>query len=215
MWETWVLSLAWEDPLKKGKTTHSSILAGVTKSLTWLSSFPFHFRAIMTFTKFSRGNMWVALWLFSRWGVDHCPPSVGPNEWMGRHAIVLTTEGRARVCTNHWIACLVPRSGCPWGDWGRHTLSVKCIAAAVLLTTHWTPKLCGLPGICHRESGVCSEGLQLQSLWGEACPLKSDEQRAVAWDGDNSMPQTSLAAWSPLAEGPHCFSTWAACQLPD
>ena len=26
MWETWVRSLSWEDPLKKGKTTHSSIL---------------------------------------------------------------------------------------------------------------------------------------------------------------------------------------------
>ena len=27
MWETWVRSLAWEDPLKKGKAIHSSILA--------------------------------------------------------------------------------------------------------------------------------------------------------------------------------------------
>ena len=27
MWETWVLSLGWEDPLEKGKGTHSSILA--------------------------------------------------------------------------------------------------------------------------------------------------------------------------------------------
>ena len=27
MWETWVQSLGWEDPLKKGKVTHSSILA--------------------------------------------------------------------------------------------------------------------------------------------------------------------------------------------
>ena len=27
MQETWVQSLAWEDPLKKGKATHSSILA--------------------------------------------------------------------------------------------------------------------------------------------------------------------------------------------
>ena len=26
--ETWVQSLGWEDPLKKGKVTHSSILAG-------------------------------------------------------------------------------------------------------------------------------------------------------------------------------------------
>ena len=27
MWETWVLSLCWEDPLEKGKPTHSSIPA--------------------------------------------------------------------------------------------------------------------------------------------------------------------------------------------
>ena len=27
MWETWVLSLSWEDPLEKGKATHFSILA--------------------------------------------------------------------------------------------------------------------------------------------------------------------------------------------
>ena len=27
MWETWVRSLVWENPLKKGKATHSSILA--------------------------------------------------------------------------------------------------------------------------------------------------------------------------------------------
>ena len=27
MWKTWVQSLGWEDPLEKGKATHSSILA--------------------------------------------------------------------------------------------------------------------------------------------------------------------------------------------
>ena len=27
MWETWVQSLGWEDPLEKGKATHYSILA--------------------------------------------------------------------------------------------------------------------------------------------------------------------------------------------
>jgi len=27
MWETWVRSLGWGDPLEKGKATHSSILA--------------------------------------------------------------------------------------------------------------------------------------------------------------------------------------------
>ena len=49
--ETWVWSLCWEDPLEKGKSTHSSILAwripwttvyGVTKTQTWLSDFHFH-----------------------------------------------------------------------------------------------------------------------------------------------------------------------------
>ena len=50
MWETWVQSLGWEDPLEKGMATHSSVLAwnslgrgawwaavhSVTKSRTWL-----------------------------------------------------------------------------------------------------------------------------------------------------------------------------------
>ena len=36
MWETWVRSLGWEDPLEKGKAAHSSILAW---SWTWLSGF--------------------------------------------------------------------------------------------------------------------------------------------------------------------------------
>ena len=52
MWETWVQSLGWEDPLEEGMATHSSILVwgipvdrearwatvyGVTKSWTRLS----------------------------------------------------------------------------------------------------------------------------------------------------------------------------------
>ena len=52
MWDTWVWSLGWEDPLKKGKATYSSILAwvdciihGVTKSWTWLSYLHFHFHS--------------------------------------------------------------------------------------------------------------------------------------------------------------------------
>ena len=32
MWETWVRSLGWEDPLEKGKTTHPSILA---RRISW------------------------------------------------------------------------------------------------------------------------------------------------------------------------------------
>ena len=52
MWETWVQSLDWEDPLAKEKATYSSILAwripwtivyGVAKSQTQLNDFHFHF----------------------------------------------------------------------------------------------------------------------------------------------------------------------------
>ena len=52
MRETWVQSLGWEDPLEKGKATHSSTLTwriswtiqsmGVTKSRTRLSDFHCH-----------------------------------------------------------------------------------------------------------------------------------------------------------------------------
>ena len=58
MWETWVGSLGWEEPLEEGMATHSSILArriprdrgtwqatvhGVAKSQTRLSNFTFTF----------------------------------------------------------------------------------------------------------------------------------------------------------------------------
>ena len=51
MRETWVQSLGWEDPLEKGKATHSSTLAwripwtvhGVAKSWTRLNDFHSHF----------------------------------------------------------------------------------------------------------------------------------------------------------------------------
>ena len=63
VWETWVSSLGWEDPLEEGMATHSSILAwritmdrrswratvhGVAKSWTRLSdfTFTFHFHAL-------------------------------------------------------------------------------------------------------------------------------------------------------------------------
>ena len=54
VWETWVRSLGWEDPLEKGTTTHSSnsglensmdcIAHEVAKSQTRLSDFHFHMK---------------------------------------------------------------------------------------------------------------------------------------------------------------------------
>ena len=59
MWKTWVRSLGWEDPLEKGKATHSSILAwripwtvhGVAKSQALLSNFHFHFLELSLLTR--------------------------------------------------------------------------------------------------------------------------------------------------------------------
>ena len=41
MWETWVRSLSWEDPLEEGMATHSNILAWKipwTEEPSWLQS---------------------------------------------------------------------------------------------------------------------------------------------------------------------------------
>ena len=48
MWETWVQTLGWEDPLEKGMATYSIILAWrIPWSRTWQKDFHFHF---FTFT---------------------------------------------------------------------------------------------------------------------------------------------------------------------
>ena len=57
MWETWVRSLGWEDPLEKGKdgkryplqysgleNSMDCIVHGIAKSQTHLSDFHFHFQ---------------------------------------------------------------------------------------------------------------------------------------------------------------------------
>ena len=49
MWETWILSLSWEDPLEKGKATHSSILAWRFPWTVWSMGLK-NVRATFTFT---------------------------------------------------------------------------------------------------------------------------------------------------------------------
>ena len=79
MWETWVRSLGWEDPLKKGKATHSSTLSwriGVAKSQTQLIDFHFHYLWIksVSLPSFKKKNfLWVSLYSF--------PVSPTPNPW--------------------------------------------------------------------------------------------------------------------------------------
>ena len=45
MWEIWVQSLDWEDPLEKGAPTYSSILAWrIPWTMSWTQLSDFHFR---------------------------------------------------------------------------------------------------------------------------------------------------------------------------
>ena len=90
MWETWVWSLAWEDPLEKGKPTYSSILTlripwttiqGFPKSWTWLSDFYFtslpryNFSSALFKPAWELAEGWVhsqtypPRWLAAIWGV--------------------------------------------------------------------------------------------------------------------------------------------------
>ena len=67
--ETWVQSLSWNNPLEKGKATHSSILAWripwtvhrVAKSQIWLSKFHFHIHHIFNLQTIP----WIIWW--NRW----------------------------------------------------------------------------------------------------------------------------------------------------
>ena len=66
MWETWIQSLGWEDPLEKEKATHSSILAwrilvhGVPKSQTLSLSL-------------------VVIWGFFFFGLTHALQDLSPS----------------------------------------------------------------------------------------------------------------------------------------
>ena len=68
MWETWVRSLGWEDPLEKGMATHSSLLAwkiprteepGRLQSLGWQRVSDFHFTNSGTSWQIGQFQNWV------------------------------------------------------------------------------------------------------------------------------------------------------------
>ena len=91
MQETWILSLGWEDPLEKGKATHSSILSwrtpwtaqsmGVANSQTWLSNFHFHFL-------FPMGkNQWLADCLRASPGMECVRPQKGRWGMLGSYCL--------------------------------------------------------------------------------------------------------------------------------
>ena len=72
MWETWVWSLGWEDPLEKGMANHSSILA---LRIPWTEE-PGRF---MGSQRVGRG--WVTFTLLFSSVTQSCPTLCNPMDW--------------------------------------------------------------------------------------------------------------------------------------
>ena len=128
MQETWVWSLGWEDPLRKGTATHFSILAwripwtivhGVTKIQTWLSNFHFHFSHSggtvdlgLHFTHPSSGRLHLASFpspkaqsLIQRWAYDLRGPihslTSGTKMDLKRERICSSKNGDIKASSPH------------------------------------------------------------------------------------------------------------------
>jgi len=75
--ETWVRSLGWEDPLEKGKATHSSILAW---RIPW---------TIQSMRLQSVRHDFVSVWEGgSGWGTRVCPWWIPVDMWQNQYNIV-------------------------------------------------------------------------------------------------------------------------------
>ena len=68
MWETWIRSLGWNDPLKKGMTTHPSILAW---RITWVGR-DFHFLSFFLPSSWWRWLKPCVCSLALSWGLCAC-----------------------------------------------------------------------------------------------------------------------------------------------
>lgn len=133
----------------------------------------------MTFTRPSRENIWVALWFFISWDARHCLPSVAPDKWTWWYAGGPHDWEKSQDLHKP-VDCL-PRFSLWESSMGLREARLEGIAAAVLLNTQQTPKLCGLLWICHRESDVISNhvphcrGAILLLNWGRL--IKSSSWR--------------------------------------
>ena len=128
MREIWVWSLGWEDPLEKGKATHSSILAWriswtvheVSKSQTQLSDFHFHFlnqrsNEDIIIDSMASSAQWTWVWANSgRW-------------WRAGKPGVLQSLGSQRV-EHNWATgqqMRAFRKACPKGKTNNLTLLLR------------------------------------------------------------------------------------------
>ena len=101
MWETWVRSLGWEDPLEKRRATHSSILAWRipwTKDRTWLSDFHFS----LSQTLWDRGEVLISK--KDRWTFSTLTKTQFVKQEIGLEYRIITWKIRRGPSTQHQIS---------------------------------------------------------------------------------------------------------------
>ena len=112
MWKTWVRPLGWEDPLEKGKATHSSILAWripwtvhrVAKSQIGLSDSPFtfHFHAL---EKEMATHSSVLAWRILGMGEPGGLPSMG-SQRVGHDRATKHSTAHTDTCITESLCCI-------------------------------------------------------------------------------------------------------------
>ena len=85
MWQTWVLSFGWEDPLEKGKATHWH--AGVSSCCTWAQYLSFAGLVAPQHVRSSQTKDWTGIPCIARWILNH---------WTTREATETNLKGEQK-----------------------------------------------------------------------------------------------------------------------
>ena len=123
MQETWVRSLSWEDPLEKGKATHSSMLAwripldcivhGVAKSWTW------DWATELNWTELNQGNRDTDTFWILTWQVSHI-------SWIGKGHVQCSSVGKESACNIEDLGS-IPELGRSPGEGNGNPLQCSCL----------------------------------------------------------------------------------------
>ena len=164
MWETWVWSLGWEDPLEEGMVTHSSLLA-------WNSVEDIIKKFVSIFKK--KGNMWMS----SRYTVLQCRA----------HSLVLADKMHLLhiICWGYSVVVLNPVGKSLWMRLAfiphQHAFCFHLPPLATELHEEnmfglgeWRDGYCWAPAKSLKMSGIFSppvfEVFLFQAKWQWSCP---------------------------------------------
>ena len=218
IWDTWVLSLVWEDPLEKGKATHSSILVwripwttvhGVAKSWIRLSDFHFLWKSNENRKKKNKLSRILLLGKKKVSYNDVCctSPSVMSDsfvtQWTVVHHVPLSM-GFPRQ--EYWFELQFPSPGTS-PSWPRDRTRVSCISCTGRLIITVPPNIVwfllrGVPGITLETMGEFMQTPETVVAKRSKPPSHTEE----AEEGRHSSMSSLL--WMHIREHVVVLQTW-------